>query len=74
MPIVNEPESWFLGPLMMPLVVGTPPYVPLPSADQSHHYRQPDREDPVEEEQIRPQTRFRRLWSALVRPTEIEQG
>jgi len=74
-PIVNEPENWLLGPLMMPLVAGIPPYVPLPSADQSHHYREPDREDPVaDEEQIRPPTRFRRLWSALARPREIEQG
>jgi hypothetical protein len=74
-PVVNEPESWLLGPLMLPLVIGTPPFVPLPPADQSHHYRETDRDDPAaEDEQIRPPTLFRRFWSALARPREIEQG
>ena len=68
MPVVSEPESWFLDPQMMPFVMGTQPCVPLPSSDHSPQYREADQGDPVAEDgQTRSLTRLRRLWNAFGR-------
>jgi len=68
MPVVSEPESWFLDPQMMPFVMGTQPCIPLPSSGHSPQYREADLGDPVADDgQMRPPGRFRRLRNALGR-------